>query len=200
MLRLEDCKVVFVAAGLIGVLLFAYPTLSLVIHLPGGEKFSELWILGPEHMAENYPFNVTAGHSYTVYVGVGNQMGSSTYYVVYVKFGNQTEPLPNATAGIPSPLPPLYEYRFFLQNARTWEAPLTFSFLEVLFSNGQSLVKSLTINDVVFNVDKLTSWDTEKNGDYYQLLMELWIYNVESNATIFYNRYVSLWLNMTETV
>ncbi|HVP16097.1 MAG TPA: DUF1616 domain-containing protein [candidate division Zixibacteria bacterium] len=82
-MKLEDWKVVFAVVGLAGVLLFASLTLSLVLHLPGGEVFSELWVLGPAQMAEDYPFNVGANVSYSVYVGVGNHVGSSTYYAVY---------------------------------------------------------------------------------------------------------------------
>ena len=197
MLRLEDYKAVFATLGLIGVLLFASPTLGLVLRLPGGEKFSELWVLGPGHMAEDYPFNVKAGEDYLVYVGVGNHMGSSAYYVVYVKFRNQSEPLPNATAGMPSPLPPLYEYRAFIENDESWEHPLNFSFSNVSFNENGCLVGNLTVNDVVFNVDKVAGWDAENSGFYYQLFIELWIYNVEPAAFEFHNRFVGLWLNMT---
>jgi hypothetical protein len=197
MLKIEDYKVVFASVGLIGVLLFTSPTLGLVLRLPGGERFSELWVLGTGHMAEDYPFNVGADVNYLVYVGVGNHMGCSAYYVVYVKFRNQTESLPNATAGTPSPLPPLFEFRLFVEDAKSWEAPLRFSFSNVSFSENRSFVGSLMINDVTFNVDKLASWDVENNGYYYQLFIELWIYNVEFQAFEFHNRFVSLWLNMT---
>jgi hypothetical protein len=197
MLKIDDYKLVFMSVGLIGILLFASPMLSLVLHLPGGERFSELWILGPGHMAEDYPFNVEVNVNYLVYVGVGNRMGSSAYYVVYVKFRNQNELLPNATAATPSPLPPLYEYRVFLEDGKTWEAPLTFSFSDVYFSENKSFVRSLMTNGVTFNVDKSASWDVENNGYYYQLFMELWIYNAESRAFEFHNRFVGLWLNMT---
>ena len=59
-------------------------------------------------MAENYLFNVAIGQNYSVYVGVGNHMGSSVYYVLYAKFSNQTDQMPNVTAGTPNPLQPLY--------------------------------------------------------------------------------------------
>ena len=196
-MKIEDYKVVFASVGLIGVLLFASPTLGLVLRLPSGEKFSELWVLGPGHMAEDYPFNVKAGEDYLVYVGVGNHMGSSAYYVVYVKFRNQTESLSNATAGTPSPLPPLFEFRLFIEDGKSWETPLRFSFSNVSFSENRSFVGSLMINGVTFNVDKSASWDVENNGYYYQLFMELWIYNVESSDFEFHNRFVGLWLNMT---
>jgi len=198
MLKLEDYKVVFAAVGLVGILLFASPTLSLVLHLPSGEKFSELWVLGPGHMAEDYPFNVKANVSYLVYLGVGNHLGSSAYYVAYVKFRNQSEALPNATAGTPSPLLPLYEYRIFLQNEKNWEMPLAFSFSNVSrFSENMSLVGSLMVNGVAFNVDKLASWDVKNKGYYYQIFVELWIYSEESEGFEFHNRFVGLWLNMT---
>jgi len=197
MLKIEDYEVVFASLGLIGVLLFASPTLGLVLRLPSGEKFSELWVLGPGRMAEDYPFNVGADVNYLVYVGVGNHMGCSAYYVVYVKFRSQTESLPNVTAGTPSPLPQLFEYRVFLEDGKSWEAPLTFSFSNVAFFENQSLVGSLTINDVAFNVDKLAFWNLENNGYYYQLFIELWIYNVGFEAFQFHNRFVGIWLNMT---
>jgi len=197
MLKIEDYKVVFATLGLVGILLFASPTLGLVLRLPGGERFSELWVLGPRHMAEDYPFNVGADVNYLVYVGVGNHMGSSAYYVVYVKFRNQTESLSNATAGTPSPLPPLFEFRLFIEDGKSWETPLRFSFSNVSFSENRSFVGSLMINGVTFNVDKSASWDVENNGYYYQLFMELWIYNVESSDFEFHNRFVGLWLNMT---
>jgi len=197
MLKLEDCKVIFAAVGLVGALLFASPSLGMVLHLPSGERFSELWILGPGHMAEGYPGNVKANVSYLVYLGVGNHMGSSAYYGVYVKLRNQSEALPNSTAGTPSPVSALYEYRVFLEDGKSWEAPLTFSFSNVSLVENRCVVGSLTVNDVSVSVDKPALWNAENRGYYYQLFFELWIYNVEANVFQFHNRFVSRWLNMT---
>ncbi|MEM2506763.1 MAG: DUF1616 domain-containing protein [Nitrososphaeria archaeon] len=197
MLKIDDYRLIFTSVGLIGVLWLASLTLSLVLRLPGGERFSQLWILGPEHMAENYPFNVKAGDDYLVYVGVGNHMGASAYYVVYVKFRNQTEPLPNATAGTPSSLPPLFEFRLIVENGESWEAPLKFSFSNFSVSENGSFVGSLTLNGISFSVNKLAFWDVERRGYFYQLFLELWIYDIESDALKFHNRFVGLWLNMT---
>jgi len=196
-MNLEDYRTVFAVSGLILILVASAPTLSLVLPLSGGECFSELWILGPNHMAEDYPFNVVNNTVYNVFLGIGNHMGSSAYYMIYVKFRNQSEPLPNATAGTPSPLSPLYECRVFLQDGKTWETPLTFSFSEVSFFNNQSFVESLVINDVVFSVGKLVLWDGDNNGFYFQVFVELWIYNAGSDAFEFHNRFVGIWLNMT---
>ncbi len=196
-MKLEEYKLIVIAVGLIGVLLVASPVLGMLVRLPSGEKFSELYVLGQGHMAEGYPFNVVKGQNYSVYVGVGNHVGSLAYYVLYVKFRNLNEPLPNATLGVPSSLQPLYEYRVVLEDGKSWEAPLRFSFSNVSFSENRSFVGSLMINGVTFNVDKSVSWDVENNGYYYQLFMELWIYNVEFQAFEFHNRFVGLWLNMT---
>jgi hypothetical protein len=199
MWKIDDYKMVFASVGLIGVLLFASPTLGSFLPWPSGEKFSELWVLGPGHMAEDYPFNVRAGEDYMVYVGVGNHMGCSAYYVVYVKFRNQTEALPNATAATPSPLSRLFEFRFFVEDGENWEVPLRFSFANVSFSENRSIVGSLVINGMVFDVNKLACWDIENSGYYYQLFMELWIYS-EVEGFEFHNRFVGLWLNLTSEV
>jgi hypothetical protein len=197
--KLEEYRLVFIVVGLIGVLLLATPALGMVLHIPSGEKFSELYVLGPGHMAENYPFNVVAGQNYSVYVGVGNHMASSVYYVLYVKFKNQTEPLPNATIGAPSPLQPLYEYRFFIADGETWESSLIFSISDASFSANQSSTKRMIINNVEFDVDKSAEWDMNNTGFYYQLFMELWTFNPPSNSVQFDNRFVGIHLNLTKT-
>jgi len=195
-MKLEDYKVIFVAVGLVGILIFASPALSLVLRLPGGERFSELWVLGPGHMAEDYPGNVTAGVNYLIYVGVGNHLGSSAYYVLYVKFRNETEPLPNSTSGAPSVLAPLYEYRVFLEDNNSGEVPLTFSFSNVSFSGSKSTVGNFVTNGVSYSVDKSASWDAVNSGYYYQLFIELWIYDPVSDVPSFHNRFVSRWLRL----
>jgi hypothetical protein len=197
--KLEQYKHIFIAVGLIGVLLVATPALGMVLNIPTGKKFSELYVLGPGHMAEDYPFNVVEGQKYSVYVGVGNHMAASVYYVLYVKFKNQTEPLPNATIGAPSPLQPLYEYRFFVADGETWESSLVFSISEASFTANQSAVKRMAINNVEFDVDKPAEWDMSNTGFYYQLFLELWTFDPQSNSVQFDNRFVGIHLNLTTT-
>jgi hypothetical protein len=197
-MNLREYRVVFIVGGLILVLVASTPTVSLFLPLSREyEHFSELWILGPEHMAEDYPFNVRADLSYLVYVGVGNHMGSSMYYNVVVKFRNQSEPLPNATTGTPSPLPALYEYRVFLGNGESWEIPVAFSFSGISFLDNRSLVEVFRVNELAFEVDKVALWNAESDGYYYQFLIELWIYSSESDRFQYHNRFVYLLLNMT---
>ena len=200
-MKLEGYKLVFVAVGLIGVLLIATPALAGAIPgLPGGEQFSELYLLGTDQMAENYPFNIVTGQNYSVYVGVGNQLGSSAYYVLYVKFSNQTDQMPNATLGTPSILQPLYEYRFSIPDSVNWESPLNFSVSAASISGNNSQIKTLQLNGVAFNVDKPAMWDSNSTTFKYQLLFELWLYNSQSGAILYNDRYVALQLNLTRTM
>ena len=196
-MKLEDYRIILMAVGLIGTLLIATPALGMVVRLSGGEAFSELYLLGPEHMAENFPFNIASGQNYSVYVGAGNHMGSSAYYLIYVKFGSSIDLLPNATTGAPSPLQPLFEYRFVLEDGATFESPLSFSVVNASFSSNRSVVKTVDVNGVSFDVDKQVAWDTEQEGFYYRLLVELWSYNSQSNNIEYNSRFVYLQLNLT---
>lgn len=196
-MKLEGYKLIFIAVGLIGVLLIATPAIANAIHLPGGEQFSELYLLGPDQIAANYPSNIAVGQNYSVYVGVGNQLGSSAYYVLYVKLGNETDSLPNDTLGTPSSLPPLYEYRFSIQNNMNLESLMNFSVSNASISGSNSRINALLINGVAFNVDKPAMWDSNSTTFTYRLLFELWTYSPQSNLIQFDNRFVYLQLNLT---
>jgi hypothetical protein len=198
-LSLGDCRYVFIVVGLIGVLVFNVPSLMLFVHLPGGERFSELYVLGPGHMAEGYPFNVGAGVDYGVFLGVGNHLGRPAYYEVVVKMRNATEPLPNATSGVPSPLPVLYAYEVFLSEGQTREEALVFRFDDVTSGLNVSSVGKIRVNDAWANVNETAVWNSENNGYYYQVFAELWLYDAKGNSFGFHNRFVSLWLNMTSS-
>lgn len=196
-MKLEDYRILFAVTGFVLTLIATAPMLSMVAPFPKGERFSELWVLGPNHMAEAYPFNVRVGDEYRIFVGVGNHMGSSSYYRVYVKFRNQSQPLPDTSDSMPSPLPPIYEFRAFVGDVATWEATVNFSFSEVSRLGDSCLVRRMSINDTVFSVDSSSRWDSENNGFYYQLFFELWIYDATSDGFQFHNRFVGIWLNMT---
>jgi hypothetical protein len=195
--NLEDYRVLFFVATLGLALVAASPALSVVVPFGGGyERFSEFWLLGPGHMAEDYPFDVAVGEEYSVFVGVGNHMGCSEYYVVYVKFRNGTQLLPDIDNSVASPLSPLYEFRFFLADGDSWESLLTFSFQDVSFEDDSAYVGVVTVNDVAFSVESFSVWDSENIGFYFQLFFELWRYDVVSQGFRFHNRFVGIWLNI----
>jgi uncharacterized membrane protein len=191
-------RIIFVSVGLIGILLFSAPTIGLLVKLPsGGQQFSELYLLGPDHQAENYPYDIAVGQLHSVYVGVGNQLKSSAYYVLYVKFGNQFDQIPNSALGTPSSLQPLYEYSFTIQPSKNWENLMTFSVSNATISNNNSQIRTLQINNVLFDLNKPAIWDSNSASFKYNLLVELWMYNTQSSQIEYNNRYVNLPLNLT---
>jgi len=197
-MNLSEYRVAFAIVSLILILLATVPTLNLVFSFQSGKaQFSEFWVLGPNHIIQDYPFNVRLNQSYQVFAGVRNNMGSTLHYMVYVKFRNQTQPLPDALNSLPSSLPPLYEYHVFLADSETWETVLTFSILSASRVGNSTLVSDISINDAVFSVNSSAMWDTEHSGFHYQMFLELWFYNTTSMSFQYHNRFVAFWLNIT---
>jgi len=194
-MNLEEYHTLFMVATLIFALVAAAPTLAMVISIPRTEKpFSELWILGPNHMTENYPFNTSIGEQKLFFIGAANHMGSSEYYIVYAKFRNQTQLLPDTKNSTPSPVPPLYEFRFFLADGENWETPLYFSILDASINDKNFVVKRISINDVIFEVEYPAEKDS---GLFYQIFIELWLYDKTSGKSQFHNRFAGIWLKIT---
>ena len=173
------------------------PLLAVVVPLPQGERFSEVWVLGSNHMMGDYPFDVSEGTSYSVFLGVGNRMGSLQYYKVFVKFGNESDSQPGNAAGVPSVLSPVFEYDVFLGDNETWERAVSFSFDGVSFNGDVARVSDVLINNYAINVDKVVVRNETDNAFYYRLFFELWIYNSAVSGFQFNDRWVGLWFNMT---
>lgn len=197
-MKLDEYKLVFAAVSLIGVLLIASPVISSILPLPKGEQFSVIYLLGPGHMTENYPSNIKTGQPYSVYVGVINNLGSSAYYVLHVKFRNQTDSRPDMETGTPSSLQSLYDYRFSIKDGENWEQLLTFSALNASISGNQSVIRQLMINGVKFDVNKPSLWSSNSSVFFYQLVFELWLYDVDSGLIQYNNRFVDLQLNLSD--
>jgi len=212
--NLDDYRTLFIVVTLGLALIAASPAIALVVPFGGGsEQFSEFWLLDPNHAAEDYPFNVSAGEMYSVFVGVGNHMGSPEYYKVYMKFGNITQLDFNSSK--PSSLSPLYEFQGFVGDGDFWESPVTFGFQNVSLVDKVLSVDNVTmnapiedavlsvdeviINGMVFPVDAHTSWDAENAGFYFRLSFELWRYDMVLKSFMFHNRIVGLRLNMTDS-
>jgi hypothetical protein len=197
-MSLDDYRVLFLVATLVLALVAASPVLGVVVPFDGGsERFSELWLLGADHMAQDYPYNVVEGEEYTVFVGVGNHMGNSEYYMVCVKFCNSTVSFLDIDGGVPSGLSPLMEYRFFVGDGMVWESAVTFGFKDVSVVDDVLSVGSVVVDGVVFPVDAVADWDSEAGGFIFRLFFELWRYDVESQVFGFDGRVVGLRLNMT---
>jgi hypothetical protein len=198
--KLEDYRALFMVATLGCALVVTIPAIGLIVPSEGGsESFSELWLLGSNHLTTGYPFNVGPNEECGVFVGVGNHIGDSQHYRVYVKFSNGSSFLPDVDAGMPSVLSPLYEFRFFVDDGGVWESAVSFWFEDVAIEGDVLVVGDITINGVSFPVDVSTVWDPENEGYFFELFFELWRYDVEYNMFKFDDRFVGLRLNMTSS-
>jgi len=180
-------------------LFVASPALSRLLVLPRTEFFTEFWILDSNHRAEDYPFNITLMHDYSVFLGIANHLGYCAYYSVEVKFRNQTQPAPNSFNHTPSSLPALYSITAFVADQGVWEQSLTFSFN---YQHNEALRRvefdSLILNDVELDLKEYsTDWNVEREEFFSNLFFELWIYNGTTNSIQYHERSVSLRLNMT---
>lgn len=197
LMSLDDVKSLYVLSCFVLCLIILSPTFAVFLFFPSGERFSELWVLGSGHMAEDYPFDVEAGGVYRIYLGIGNRMGDLRYYRVYVKFRNQTEALPDVSNGMPSVLDPVFEYRLFLRDSETWEREVLFSFEGVSFEGNVCRVSGLVVGGCALSVDKYVLWDEVNRGFYFQLFFELWLYDASVSDFRYHDRFVGIWLNMT---
>ena len=180
-------------------MLFASPVISNFIVLPTGQQFTEFYILGPSHSFENIPFNIRNNDRNLIYIGIINEMAHRSYYTLLVKIGAQNDSLPNLELALPSQLTPIYEYKLFLDNGKSWEVPFTFESNSLNFANGISTIDGIIINGIDYSINKSTTWDSNKQGFYYNLIFELWIYNSTLGTSHYDNRFVLLRLNMTSS-
>jgi len=200
-LKLDEFRILFLVTGLVLTLIVASPALSLISLPRSGERFSELWLLDANGESEDYPFNVTAGGEYSVFLGIGNRLGYCAYYVVQVKFRNQSQPAPSSFGPIeervPSNLSSLFGVRVFVADEGVWEAPLTFSFD---YGFNESLMRvefsSLNVNGVAVDlVGQVIVWDAVNKEFRGFLFFEVWLYDAEVEDFVYHGRFVSLRLN-----
>jgi len=190
-------KVVFIVVTAFLALLVASPVLEKALVYPQTESLTELWLLGPQHGAENYPYNIAKNDNYSVFLGVTNHLGSCAYYVIEVKFRNLTQSAPDSFNRTPSSLASLYNLNFFLADNASLELPVTFSFDYTYDSAASSIFFSnLKFNNLNIDLNGYsTSWDSERKIFFGALILEIWVYNGTTNGFQYHERYVDLKLN-----
>jgi hypothetical protein len=87
----------------------------------------------------------------------------------------------------------------FLVEGQTWEEALVFRFDDVACGVNVSSVGRVRVNEAWTNVNETAIWDDVNGGYYFQVFVELWLYNAAGNSFGFHNRFVGLWLNMTRS-
>jgi hypothetical protein len=200
-LNLQAYKTLLLVVTAVIALLVASPAIQRLLVYPQTE-FTQMWLLGPDHKAENFPFNITSGSNYNIFLGIENHLGSCAYYSIQVKFRNQTQPAADSFNRTASSLPPLYSISAFVADKEEWEIPISFSFNYVQDSYNETLLQvqflNMTFNDSVLNLnDYAAVWDAEKSVFFGNLFLELWIYNGTVGVFQYHERFTGLWLNMT---
>lgn len=203
-MNLKEYKVLLFVVTAIMALLVASPALQRLLVYPQTEFFSEMWLLGPEHTAENFPSNITSNSNYNIFIGLGNQLGSCAYYSIQVKFRNQTQSAADSFSRTASSLPQLYSITSLVADKGTWETPLSFSF-DYTYSEDlvNTTLSKVNVNSISFNGVTLplegfsAAWDSERSGFFGNLFFELWLYNDDAGGFQYHERYTSLWFNMT---
>jgi uncharacterized membrane protein len=191
-IQLENYKKIFFSIALIGFLLCSSSTVNVFLKIPSNDALSEIYFLGPNFTHDNIPSNIIEGQKYVVYIGAGNEMGCTAHYRINLKVGGENETLPDRNLKKPSSLPSLYEYNFFLENEKNWQAPLTLSIIG--FKNNPGYNGVLNINGFEYGLDKLINY--KGSGVYTYLIAELWIFNETTGSFEYYNQFLSLRLNM----
>ena len=202
-MNLSEYKVLFIVVTAVVALFVASPVLSRVLVYPRTEFFSEMWLLGSNHTAEGYPHNITGGANYAVFLGIGNQLGYCAYYVVEVKFRNETQSAPSSFGPIenrtPSSMPSLFNISAFVADEQNWELPVSFSFdYEVSLDKSSVVFHGLTLNNQVLSLEGyVTARNVTRNISYGNLVFELWVYDAQATSLSYHGRFVDLKFNVT---
>jgi uncharacterized membrane protein len=195
-LNLENHKVLYFTVTAILALLVASPALQHFLVYPQTEFFTELWLLGPEQKAENYPYNITQNVNNRVYLGIGNHLGECSYYRVDVKLRNQITPGPDSFNRTPSALPSLYSFNILVADEQIVQVPVDFSF-SYREAGSQINFNTLTVNSAQININGYsTSWNSTNQEYFEKLVFELYLYNSTLGGFQYHERFVDLRLNM----
>jgi uncharacterized membrane protein len=197
-LNLSQYKALFILVTAVLALLVASPALQRGLVYPQNRSYTELSLLGPGRTTSNYPYNITQGENYTVFLGITNQLGSCAYYQVEVKFRNETQSAPDTLNQTSSSLSPLYVLDTFVADKESLEIPVNFMFHYSINNSIEANFDNLTVNGETLKLRGLSSsWNQQVKEFYGNLIFELWIYNGPTVGFQYTQRYVDLKLNMT---
>ena len=186
-----------VVAGVMA-LLVASPAFQRVLVYPQTEFFTEAWILGSQHIAENYPFNITTAVESKIFLGLSNHLGNFSYYKVQVKLRNQNQSGADSFNRTSSNLPSLYNIYAFVSDNGTWELPVSFSLNYVSEGNESQVdLYNLVYNGITLDLSGyVATFDAEREQRLVNLFFEVWIYDDVLGEFRYHERFVGLWLNL----
>jgi hypothetical protein len=142
-----------VCAAILGVTLIIAVFVAAQFFLAGrtGETFSELGILGPQMRLGDYPKEVVAGDSVSLFVYIGNQKGRPVYYSVMIKIGD------NNTMVDPAPIEPSMKLERILLQSENWTSPINIRLTQAGL-NRRIIFELWTYNDTIDNFEYDQRW------------------------------------------
>ena len=198
-MAIQQYKTLLLVVTVVLALFVASPAIQQLVVVPQTTYLTELSIFGSYHNA-TYPYNITVGQNYPLYLNVDNHLGSCAYYLIEVKFRNQTQSAPDSFNHTSSNMASLGNISFIVANNEALQLPIDISFKYKLDGNNKDQLdmQNIIVNGFSLSVSPTTiAWDPQGIGYYGNLFFELWIFNDTTNAFQYNQRYVSLWLNMT---
>jgi uncharacterized membrane protein len=179
-------------------LVIASPLIEQYVSAPKTEPLTEFFVLGPYHNA-TYPFNLTSGNVYPLYLTVDNQLGSQVKYKIEAKFRDQNQSGPDSFNHTQSSLQSLTDFTVEVEAGQSVELQVNLVFnYEVDSLRGESVLDEIVVNGTSVGMDGMPlPWDSEANAFLGNIFFELYLYN-DTTGTYQYNqRYVGLWVNLS---
>ena len=177
------------------VLVVATPLIEQYVSAPKTELLTELSILGSYHNA-TYPYNLTSGDVYPLYVTINNELGSQARYKLEVKFRNQDQPGPNSFDHTSSSLPSIADFTFEVDEGKSVESQINLEFNYHVDSR-EATLDTIVVNGTKVDLDDLVvDWDSEAKAYLGNLFFELYLYDDSLGRFVYNQRYVSLWINL----
>ncbi len=195
-MNLQKAKTMLIVVIVVAALFVASPALQRLLAVPQTEFYTEFGLLSSNHNLSNFPFNVASNRSQKIYMDIINRLGYCGYYVVEVKFRNETQPSADSFTHTPSSLPSLYNITVFVADKGTWELPVIFSF-DYSVNGTQVNFNHIIFNDARLNLSGYSvTWNSTESLFLGYFFFELWIYNSTTNSFQYNERYLSLPLNL----
>jgi len=163
--------------------------------------YTQLWILGNDEKATDYPYNLNATNDFSCLflVGVRNRSGHDADFLLRAKLANQTDVLPNRANSTTNNIASVYEFEFSLVNNESLETRVDVQIPEHAFFTIEEDTLNLTaiaINGkLISGLDIVLARSITAHGYPFLIFFELWIYETTLQKFSYENRFVSLWLN-----
>lgn len=190
----NDSKIFIVISFFVIAFLVFSPILLQFLQPSQTDFFTEMWLLGPDKEGENYPCNITTGETYSVFLGINNNLEYDASYKVQVKFRNLTQSAPDVFNPASSSLIPVYEFSESINVGHAVEMPIVFSFNYLHLDNESKIIfQDLVLNDKILSLEgSEINWNYQNQMFFGNLIFELWIYDDQLGSYQYCEQYVDL--------